>query len=116
MYGEWQYRNKQVVSNIHKQSGTHQISGLASVSLCNQVQRRRNRNTIGVGGGGGWHKSCESADYPHKASACKGQELVGAKAPLPPGSTTLDQVNLQYTHIPRLSCATTKAAQERAWE
>ena len=114
MCGEWQYRDKQVVSNIHKQSGTHQIGGIASVSLCNQVQRRRNRNTIGVGGGGGWHKSCESADYPQKASTCKGQELVGAKAP--PNFTTLDQVNLQYTHIPRLSCTPTKAAQETGWE
>ena len=30
-------RTSRLSTTFHKQSGTHQISGLASVSLCNQV-------------------------------------------------------------------------------
>ena len=50
-------------------------------------------------------KGCEAANYPHEASACKGQEFGGAKAPLassppvlPPLAycTSLVQLQLEY--------------------
>ena len=35
-------------------------------------------------------RDCKAADYPREVSACEGQELGGAKAPLaPPPSTSI---------------------------
>ena len=38
----------------------------------------------GGGGGGAGVRDCKAADYPHEVSACGGQELGRAKAPLAP--------------------------------
>ena len=71
-------------ATFHKQSGTHQISGLASLSLCNQVQRRRNRNTIGVGGGGAGMRAANQLIICTKRPHTKVKNWWGLKPPHPP--------------------------------
>ena len=69
-------------ATFHKQSETHQISGLASVSLCNQVQRRWNRNTIGVGGAG--IRAANQLIIRTKRPHAKVKNWWGLKPPHPP--------------------------------